>query len=851
MKQSTRLGILTAAITLLAIGGITSATAQSDPSPRLKQLSIGCYTYMSSAIWSNAALRDWYAERYAFVIGSGADAGTKFAQMRTINPNLLGLKYEIFVFQASDTVDLKNWCQQKGYDFHELVHHVPAGQSITVRSDDLKDWGFGRFVTTNGPSVMLMPGYSNSQTRFVWDYRDPRIGEYMAERWKAAVEAIGYDGAFVDEEAIIGHTNNSPQGIYPIHMPYKSLSSSLWQQGSPYTSLENPWGSNFDLEDAGSDHSYVDIRDSLRRAREGWMKVAGDLMASWGLLYAPNFAAVPVNHLNNWNGEGRRASQLAGSYIMGEYSYFYPGEQNLDVNCYTAIAACRSARNDGTNIFLGWIRMGQYDLSQGKSYERSQMNGLGLMLACLFPGPTNYHFSPCVKNGQVDFMLNHTVNGITEDDSTTMWCDAWGKYFGVPVLDRDTLQEGNDPAGQFYRLYQVELMDPSDTTRVQTRAIGRFARGGNFDRGQTAISYALGGSFYELQPDGSFTGPMTSASFANAEFRIFVADTLLANNGPGGGGVVVDSVAPSQIQDLDAQTGQSFGQLDLFWTAPGDDGSTGRAASYDIRYIDSASGPLTISNWSQATPVVTAITPDVNGQSETLTLTSSDGLAPGEPYFFGIRAYDDAGNVAPLSNTVIGRSNSSIVTETGDDCAPTPLSPLPGAMVASARPSLVVRNIVCDSSGPFTYTFEVATDEAFFSQVTSSGPVSEGAFETAWTIDQALESGQRYWWRARANSFPTTTPQSFTIKVEPFAYPTRVDASSTVQEITFAELPANAALQITTVSGGIVLRREGLSEGTFVWDTNGSDGRPVASGVYSWTITSDQGTTRGQVMIIR
>lgn len=82
----------------------------------------------------------------------------------------------------------------------------------------------------------------------------------------------------------------------------------------------------------------------------------------------------------------------------------------------------------------------------------------------------------------------------------------------------------------------------------------------------------------------------------------------------------------------------------LTWTAPGDDGNTGQAVSYDIRY---SASPITDLNFSQAAVMTAPPTPSVAGTTETVTIT---GLQPATTYYFALRATDDAGNVSAMSN---------------------------------------------------------------------------------------------------------------------------------------------------------------------------------------------------------
>lgn len=518
---------------------LLTVSVSADRSQYLKQLDIGVYAYGSADPWQVMWVTKWVAQRYSFVIGTnGVTASRAYLDtMKVYNPSIIVLKYELFVLQASDTVDVKSWAATKGYNFDSLIIRMDSGNedSMSCRAATVSDFLWWRHTPKN--EIVRFSGFTDAQTRFAWDYRNPKVGEYLAYDWKRKVQITGanttqFDGVFVDEEQCIGVTGQGV-GYMPRMFPFATNGVERYLYGSVYTNILRPWGNSFDLEDAGTTHSWTDIRDSVRRAREGWMKVAGDSMASWGLLYAPNFATTPVNNLGNFSLEGRRSAQLARSYVMGEYSYHYPGEPNNQTHCKVAVQACRDVRDDGINFFVNWTRMGQFDLGNGISYDRSKMNGLGHWLNCLHNGTTRYLFSPCRQNGQVYFYGSPvTLNGFTASDTLTHWAYAWGKYFGVPRNTRDT-SYGTDPAGQAFQLWKVTLDNPSSPGTPSAIAVGRYNQGGNEDIAATSVAVSLGSTMYELNANGTYSAAVSSTTVGNAHWRIFVADTILANNGIG------------------------------------------------------------------------------------------------------------------------------------------------------------------------------------------------------------------------------------------------------------------------------------------------------------------------------
>ena len=108
----------------------------------------------------------------------------------------------------------------------------------------------------------------------------------------------------------------------------------------------------------------------------------------------------------------------------------------------------------------------------------------------------------------------------------------------------------------------------------------------------------------------------------------------------------VDSAAPDPVSDLSV-TGSTASSVSLRWTAPGDDGNTGTALSYDIRYV--AGTALTEANWSTATQVTDEPKPSIAVSTEDFTVT---GLTPNMTYYLGVKTSDEAANTSALSNVV-------------------------------------------------------------------------------------------------------------------------------------------------------------------------------------------------------
>jgi hypothetical protein len=87
------------------------------------------------------------------------------------------------------------------------------------------------------------------------------------------------------------------------------------------------------------------------------------------------------------------------------------------------------------------------------------------------------------------------------------------------------------------------------------------------------------------------------------------------------------------------------GNATLHWTAPGDDGTSGRAVAYDLRRSNS---PMTATNFANATPIPGVAAPKAAGSVESFTVS---GLTTGVGYYFALRTVDEAQNWSAVSNS--------------------------------------------------------------------------------------------------------------------------------------------------------------------------------------------------------
>ena len=110
---------------------------------------------------------------------------------------------------------------------------------------------------------------------------------------------------------------------------------------------------------------------------------------------------------------------------------------------------------------------------------------------------------------------------------------------------------------------------------------------------------------------------------------------------------IPDEIPPSTINDLLSESSDDV--IELFWTAPGDDGTQGTATGYEIRM---SLNDITESNWENAELLQNPPWPLTAGSSQNYIV---DNLILGNSYYFAIKAYDDNQNFASLSNVANGQ----------------------------------------------------------------------------------------------------------------------------------------------------------------------------------------------------
>lgn len=104
-----------------------------------------------------------------------------------------------------------------------------------------------------------------------------------------------------------------------------------------------------------------------------------------------------------------------------------------------------------------------------------------------------------------------------------------------------------------------------------------------------------------------------------------------------------DTTPPSAVSGLGVSNITQT-SVRLNWVSPGDDGGSGTANAYDIRY---SASPITELNWGSATQVSGEPAPLIAGTSQSYTVV---GLSAATLYYFALKTADEVPNISALSN---------------------------------------------------------------------------------------------------------------------------------------------------------------------------------------------------------
>ncbi len=197
---------------------------------------------------------------------------------------------------------------------------------------------------------------------------------------------------------------------------------------------------------------------------------------------------------------------------------------------------------------------------------------------------------------------------------------------------------------------------------------------------------------------------------------------------------IADTIPPAQVEDLGVLPGTIDGAVVLSWTAVGDDGLSGTADYYLIRYSESAI--ITESDWDAATVISNLRTPAASGTPETYATLN---LPIGHELYFSVRAVDDAG----LESDIVSASGFTRGIQT-------PIVSVESMVIDTLIGEVTFYAETVPSYLNIYYEFVLDTDNSFSNITTVTDSNAVGAFSIV--TFTGLQNDQIYYYRVRATA---------------------------------------------------------------------------------------------------
>jgi len=270
-------------------------------------------------------------------------------------------------------------------------------------------------------------------------------------------------------------------------------------------------------------------------------------------------------------------------------------------------------------------------------------------------------------NGQEIFKLNTLSANPTDENDGLAYNTGWSEFYYDLSNHNDSKVNlgiyGGNTGDQDYQSWVY--IDEITTYFVSAPSHAIYILSGEDNLGGSGINH------YEYDIDGAgwLTGntfggvpPLSDGGTHTVQYRS--VDNAGNSSPVYTVRIITDTVAPADIADFrvdEPSPDITENSVLLTWTALGNDGLSGRASQYDLRY--SISPIINDLAFEAATKVDKVPSPKNSGEEETLEVT---GLNPSTTYYFAIKAADEAPNWSGISNVVLATTLSGATVNAGD-----------------------------------------------------------------------------------------------------------------------------------------------------------------------------------------
>lgn len=288
--------------------------------------------------------------------------------------------------------------------------------------------------------------------------------------------------------------------------------------------------------------------------------------------------------------------------------------------------------------------------------------------------------------------------------------------------------------------------------------------------------------------------------------------------------------------------------ITLSWTAPGDDGSVGRATSYELRYSDQpVAGQDTVSWWNAALVAGPLPSPQSAGARESFLVS---GLTTGLTYYFVLRTSDEVPNVSGFSNVRSRQVGAATLATPGNFTAQAVTG---GVLLSWQEP------VSGAGEGYHIYRREGASGADTLLQTSPLGT-------TNWT-DPSAKAGTDYEYRIATYLGATEgTPAVATINVsavpiadgatviEGYPNPARGSVTLRFRAETKDGSPGHVRIVVFDMGGHRIAQlldgEVPSGEQSLQWLCRSDQGRPVAPGIYNVILDAPSGRSVMRVAVV-